>query len=196
MKKFLGKKYAPFIMIVVGLIFATVVYAATVSQQPYGIATPYWYGLTARVVSTYRLAFPTLTANDTAVGVAATQTLTNKTLTGPTLTAPVITDPGLTLGISSKSLGKHEGWTLSTAEAKTTILIVSSGSSGGALSIIAPATTGKPFLLRIESGSPQLATATIKVLGGTGVAVAVNKSALVFYDGVDYRRLTADATNY
>jgi hypothetical protein len=136
------------------------------------------------------------TTSDTLVGLAANQALTNKTLT-----APVITSPDLTFGITSKlSMTKSEFnlgyWTLSAAEAASTVLVVSSGSTGGTFSIIAPATTGKPFIVRVEQGSPQLATVYIRKTAGVGgIAVAVGKTAMVFYDGVDYRRITADATN-
>jgi len=83
------------------LAVAALVWAGTVNQSLYGLATPYWYGLSGRTVSTYYLSFPTLTANDEAVGKAAAQTLTNKTLTAPvissisntgTLTLPTSTD--------------------------------------------------------------------------------------------------------
>jgi hypothetical protein len=67
------------------LAIAAIAYAGTISQQPYGISTPYWYGYSAGSPASYYLAAPTLSANDTACGLAATQTLTNKTLTSPTI---------------------------------------------------------------------------------------------------------------
>jgi hypothetical protein len=84
-------------------------------------------------------------------------------------------------------------WTLSTTEAKATVLVVSSGSSGGTFSIVAPAIAGKLFIVRVKAGSPQLATVKIGKSGGATITVAVGKTALVMYDGTDYRRLTADA---
>lgn len=72
------------------LVIAPFALAETVSVRPYGIATPYWYGYSAGVKSTYYLEHPTLTANDQVVSEDATQTLTNKTLTSPTLTGPTI----------------------------------------------------------------------------------------------------------
>lgn len=78
--------------------FAGLVYAGTISEKRYGVATPYWYGMSdLYTVSTYYLAHPTLSANDTAAGIAATQTLTNKTLADPTLTGTV-TGAGLISG--------------------------------------------------------------------------------------------------
>jgi hypothetical protein len=68
------------------LSIAAIAWAGTISQQPYGISTPYWYGYSSGAPASYYLAMPTLAANDTACGIAATQTLTNKTLTSPTIT--------------------------------------------------------------------------------------------------------------
>lgn len=70
--------------------------AETVNVSPYGLATPYWYGYSAGAVADYYLAAPTLSANDTACGIAATQTLTNKTLTSPTVTGATISSPTIT----------------------------------------------------------------------------------------------------
>ena len=64
------------------LMIAAVAWAGTISQKPYGIATPYWYGYSSGEPASYYLAMPTLSANDTACGIAATQTLTNKTMAG------------------------------------------------------------------------------------------------------------------
>jgi hypothetical protein len=87
-------KYASIIGLVLAI--AVMAYAATVSVRPGGVAMPYWYGFSAGVKSSYYLAHPTLTANDTAAGIAATQTLTNKTLTSPTVNTPTITTPTVT----------------------------------------------------------------------------------------------------
>ena len=64
------------------------------SEHPRGIATPYWYGFSSGAPADYYLAAPTLSANDTAVGLAATQTLTNKTLTSPVISAAPTTSAG------------------------------------------------------------------------------------------------------
>jgi len=72
---------------IVGILgIAAIAWAGTISQQPYGISTPKWYGYSSGVPASYYLAAPTLSANDTACGIGATQTLTNKTLTSPTIT--------------------------------------------------------------------------------------------------------------
>lgn len=78
------------------LVLAGLVWAGAVSVRPYGVATPYWYGYSSGVKSTYYLSHPTLSSNDEACGIATTQTLTNKTLTAPTVTTPTITGDGST----------------------------------------------------------------------------------------------------
>lgn len=105
---------------------------------------------------------------------------------------------GLAVGVSTKSFGTSDSaWTLSTSEKNTTILVVSSGSDGIAVSIIAPQTTGKMYVVRVEGGATQVATARIIGAAGDayGVTVALNNSAVVFYNGTYYQRLTADSTN-
>jgi hypothetical protein len=65
-----------------------------------------WYGWGGSSKTTYKLAFPTLTADDTAAGIAATQTLTNKTITSPALTTPTVTGD---LTISPDATGGDNG---------------------------------------------------------------------------------------
>lgn len=72
-------------------VFVGFVWAETVSVQPYGIATPKWYGYSAGVKGTYYLEQPTLTADDQVVVEGVAQTLTNKTLTSPSISNPTIT---------------------------------------------------------------------------------------------------------
>lgn len=154
-----------------------------------------------------KLTFPS--GSNLTVQSGGTATLTGATITGgtfasptlttPTITSPTIATPSFTLGVSTKYYSVAEtDWTLSASEQATTILIISSGSDGIPLYIIAPATAGKIYIVRVEGGSPQCATATIKVAGKTGVKVALNKTAMVYYDAIagDYRRVTADQTNY
>ena len=76
--------------LLVAVVLAAVAWANTVSEQPYGISTPYWYGHSAGVKGSYYLSFPTLAANDEACGIAATQTLSNKTLSGTTFTGATL----------------------------------------------------------------------------------------------------------
>ncbi len=165
-------------MIAVGLIFATVVYAATVSQQPYGIATPYWYGLTSRVVSTYYLAFPTLTSNDTAVGASATQDLDNKTIYAPRFVNASIHDFASTMTT----------WTLSTTEQKCFYLTGISAS--GTVNVIGPNTSGKIYAMYNWSGAPMV----FRTSATSGVVIANAKRAMLIHNGTEYIRLTADAS--
>lgn len=57
------------------------------NQARNGIAAPYYYLYTPSTgaIGSYYMAIPSLSANDTFVGLAASQTLTNKTLTAPTM---------------------------------------------------------------------------------------------------------------
>jgi len=80
---------------------AALVWAGTVSVQPYGIATPKWFSYSAGVKSTYYLEHPTLTADDQVVVEGVAQTLTNKTLTSPTITNPTISGTITGTGIVS-----------------------------------------------------------------------------------------------
>jgi len=105
------------LLLLVSLAFA----AITVSQRPGGIAFPYWYGHSAGAKSSYYLAHPTLTANDTAVGLATTDTLTNKTLTAPTVTTGTFASPAIS-GASTSIAGTvdHNGVFVCTLTNKTT----------------------------------------------------------------------------
>ena len=85
------KKFKYFLIAVAVLaVIVSPVMAGTVEKNPYGTATPYLYNMDNWSMDSYYMDFPTLTANDTMVGAAATQTLTNKTLTSPTLITPAL----------------------------------------------------------------------------------------------------------
>ena len=123
------------------------------------------------------------TASDTLAAIAATQTLTNKTLT-----APVVTAPDLTFGVASHSYASaHADWTLSAAELKATILVVTLADAGA--NAIATPTAGKIYILVNTSGQ----AITLKASGQTGVAVANAKTAILRGTGTDFARVTADA---
>ncbi len=93
--------------------------------------------------------------------------------------------------VSSKVYSAAEAWTLSTTEAKSTLLIVSSGS--GSPTIIAPAISGKIFILRNAANAN--VDVTLKVSGLTGITVACGKTAVLINNGTDYIRVTGDATH-
>jgi hypothetical protein len=82
------KKLACFttIALLVAVLMAATSWAGP-SQARQGVATPYFYKYDPATgnIGSYYLAVPTLAANDTAVGLAAAQTLTNKTLTAPVM---------------------------------------------------------------------------------------------------------------
>jgi hypothetical protein len=82
-------------------------------------------------------------------------------------------------------------WTLSATERKSMFLTVSSGNAN--TGIIAPATTGRIYVVRNTTAY----TITIynSDSGGTGVSIASGKTAVVWFNGTYYMRLTADATN-
>lgn len=201
-----------FIGIAIILMVAAIAYAQTVNRQIYGVATPglYKYDLATNTQDAYLLAVPTLTGNDTFVGLTSTQTLTNKGLSSPlitsptitfptitgttsigagaTITSPVITNPDVSFALSSKVFTLGEDWTLSATEGKSLLLSVFSGS--GTPSIIAPTTSGKIYILR-NSGNIAV---TLKQSGGTGISVASSKTAVLINNGSDYIRVTADAS--
>ncbi len=84
----------------------------------------------------------------------------------------------------------HADYTLSSTEKKARLLVAASADQ--AANIIGPA-ENRQYVLRNASGQ----TITIKKSGGTGVAVANGKTAVVMYSSTvaDYVRVTADATH-
>lgn len=104
------------------------------------------------------------------------QTLTNKTLTTPDITAGIVAAIDLTADV-----------TLNAAQAKAEILEVTTGHATNC--IIAPATLGKKYW--VVNNHATLA-AGIKKAGGTAVTVAATKKALVYFNGTNFIRLTAD----
>lgn len=84
----------------------------------------------------------------------------------------------------------HADWTLSATEKKAAVLVASNADA--AANIIGPA-ENREYVLRNASGQ----AITIKKTGGTGVAVANGKTAVVRYSSsvADYIRVTADATH-
>lgn len=82
----------------------------------------------------------------------------------------------------------HTDITLSATQKKALLLRVVQADQ--AANIIGPA-EARLYAVRNESGS----AITIKKAAGTGIAIANGKTALVFYNGSDYIRLTADQTH-
>ncbi|MEN6614964.1 MAG: hypothetical protein ABFD12_00260 [Syntrophorhabdus sp.] len=119
----------------------------------------------------------------------------NRKVTIPSGSTIAIENGGKITGLNLGAIATHvyslaEAWVMSTAETICSFLSISSGS--GAISIIAPDTAGKVYIVRNASLS---GTVTIKISGGTGVSVAVGKTAVVMHNGSDYVRVTADASH-
>lgn len=84
--------------------------------------------------------------------------------------------------------GTDADYTLTNAQAQAFLLVLSTGSWTAGRNVIAPATTGGVWML--NNLTPY--TATIKTAAGTGVAVATNKSAIVWCNGTNIFRITPD----
>jgi hypothetical protein len=183
------------------LALVAVSYGQTVTQFPNGISTGkvYDYDSSAGWLGSYYLDVPTLTANDTFVGAATTQTLTNKTLTSPTITgATTVTGgtftgstlAGAFLSMSSKVLSLAD-WYLSAADKLITFWTLSSGSNGTNYMIVCSDTEGRLRVIRNGTNG----SVVIKEAGQTGVTIATGKTAVVIHNGTDYVRVSGDATH-
>lgn len=82
----------------------------------------------------------------------------------------------------------HENWTLSTAEAKTLLLICSSGDGTTASIVVYPLNAGQMFIVRNASNG----SVTIKGSGQTGATIATTKTAIVISSSTDFYKVTAD----
>lgn len=91
-------------------------------------------------------------------------------------------------GYSTHSFTAHEDWTLSTAEAKTLLLICSSGDGTTASIVVYPLNAGQMFIVRNAS----IGSVTVKASGQTGATIATTKTAIVVSSGTDFYKVTAD----
>lgn len=82
--------------------------------------------------------------------------------------------------------GAAADWVLTNSESKCFLLTVSN--AGGSANIIAPDAPGVMYAISNASGQ----TVTIKISGGTGVAITNAKTVLVIHNGTDYTALTAE----
>lgn len=99
--------------------------------------------------------------------------------------AEVVLDVEVDNGIINHDYGASAvDWTLTTNEAKATMLICTN--AGGAAKIIAPACDGKMYVIRNTSGQ----TITIKTASSTGVTVTTGKTATIIYSGTDFVKLS------
>lgn len=121
---------------------------------------------------------------NTKITASSTDTLTNKTLTDPIITQPHI------LGgyVAHDYAGAAVAWSLSAAEAKKDF-IMPTNANGAVDAIIPTAMNFKVFT--IVNGTGQ--ALTVKCPSGTGIVVASTKTAQVYFDGTNMKRLTPDA---
>lgn len=82
--------------------------------------------------------------------------------------------------------GAAADWVLTNSESKCFLLAVSN--AGGSANIIAPDAPGVMYAISNASGQ----TVTVKISGGTGVAITNAKTVLVIHNGTDYTALTAE----
>ena len=105
----------------------------------------------------------------------------------PTVELTVPIAGGNKVGIATHEYaGAAADWVLTSNEGKCTMLKVAN--AGGAANIIAPDRVGKLFVVNNLSGQ----TVTVKKSGGTGVAIANGKTALVMHNGTDYMKITGE----
>jgi len=95
-------------------------------------------------------------------------------------------------GVASNIYYYNSDWVLSNSEGQCLLLVTTSGY--GSVRLIAPSRSGATYIVRVN-GAPSLTKVTIRTSNSTGVDIANGKTAVVFHDGTDYRRVTADSTN-
>lgn len=120
---------------------------------------------------------------------AAVVTLTGaETLTNKIFTSPKITDPEVFHSFAAHDYaGAAADWVLTAAEAKKRFLIVTN--ANGAVNAVIPAAQNfKEFVVLNTSGQ----ALTVIAPSGTGIVIASTKRAIVYFDGTNVVRLTAD----
>jgi hypothetical protein len=138
------------------------------------------------------LTSPTITAPTISGGATLSGTFSGGTFESGTHTSPVLNTPSTIYGVTAHAITALEDWVMSTAEEKTTYLIVTSGSgTASTVNIKGTATQGQRFVVRNASNNSVI----ILKSGGTGVTIASSATAAVFAYGDDYLRETADATH-
>jgi hypothetical protein len=143
------------------------------------------------VAGTNTLTLPAVT--DTLVGLAATQTLTNKTLTSPTLTSPTITGAALSAGTASVApFNLTSGTNLTTAIAGAVEYDgkVFYGTPQGAQRGVIP---GAQFF-RVESNIVGANVNTVQSV--FGASVTLSASTAYVFEAVYYLNKTAGATSH
>lgn len=193
------------IAMLAALVFAMVAWAGTISEQPYGIATPKWYSYSAGEKSTYYLEHPTLSANDQVVTEDATQTLTNKTMTSPIITGPTLSnvllpaeDTTATNALTAAESGKVI-WLNSATEFVTTLPALSAVSAGTSFKFIVKAAPAAASYTVITGNSTENKIYGLAVVNGASVAAA-DEDTITFADGSavvgDWVEVVSDGTNW
>lgn len=196
--------------LIIGLIVATVAWAGTVSERPYGIATPKWYSFSAGDKSDYYLEHPTLTGNDQVVTEDATQTLTNKTLTSPTITSPTMSGPTITNLIlpaedttATNALTAAESgkviWLNAETEFVTTLPALSTVSTGVGFKFIVKAAPASADYTIVTGNSLENKIYGLVVVNGDSV-LGTDEDTITFADGAaavgDWVEVVSDGTNW
>jgi hypothetical protein len=116
-------------------------------------------------------------------------TIDSAALTGGSLTNAIVTTPDLRIGISTKSFTAGiTDWALSATE-KYSISLAVTGSITATATITVPDSVDRIYFIKNGGSS---ATITIKTSGGTGIAVATGKYAIVAHSGSDFISLMPD----
>lgn len=129
----------------------------------------------------------------TAMTLAGVQTATNKTLTSPVLNTPVINGAvGSTFGSASEIekdiAAGHADVVLTDAELLNDVIkLIGAGDAG--FNLVLKATVKKTYLIDNQSGQE----VTVKNAAGTTIGVATTMRAIVWNNGTDIIRITADA---
>lgn len=122
-------------------------------------------------------------------GTKITATAAQLNGTAPAITGGTISDAAITnTTYASKTYtNDHPDWTLSAAENKYPVLQVG-GTADGSCNVIV--STANRIFVAINSGTGQ--NIVVKTAGGTGPTVATAKSALLWCNGTNVVRITAD----
>jgi len=113
------------------------------------------------------------------------QTLTNKTLTAPVINAALYGS----LAEVSKDIGAgHADITLSATERQAEVIKLTGAGNAG-FNLILNVDTKKMYLIDNQTGQ----ACTVKNAAGTTIVVATTKRAIVWNDGTNIVRITADA---
>jgi hypothetical protein len=187
------------------LVLIALAWGQTVNIFPNGVATPKWYTTTSsNRAAAYYLAAPTLSANDTASGLIATQTFTNKTLTTPII-ASFYQDAGKTKlmttpSTASDTLAAIAATQTLTNKTLTTPIVASFYQDAGKTQLMTAPNTPSDTLVTLAatqslSGKTAdvLPLTTPRLTTGTGTGLTVNDAGSL---RTQVYKVTLDKTNF